>query len=297
MIRCLCACVALLALSQVPALPFVNLDFDAAITNEISSEPFEARSYPSGFGRVEDLLPGWTVKFKDRIQSSVLLNAHPAGANFVTVVSQEAVADYIEFFPGRVFRGRGLTTGYGLFVNATDPPYLITQRGDIPVNARLLSVNRFVAPGMRFEIRMDGIMVQENSIDAARIKETDISQFAGKNVELELKFYLAGDTEGFYGPSVGVDYISFRADLGLRITRMLPSEGMSGRVELHFTSEPSQDYFVEFQESLGAPWQVLPDAPHNSGLVVDTSANPQRFYRVRSVAKTAGMINIADPSR
>jgi len=279
------------SMRSIEGAPFINLDFESATTNKITSIPqTPAPSYPFGLGTVEDLLPGWSVRFGDRVQSSVLLNARPAGANFVGVVSPEAVKeiDFRRFFSAATFPD-GLAGKYGLYVNALETPYVLTQRGDVPSDAQLLSTDTFVAQGMRLEIRMDGVLIQEIHYELGpdlvpiRFREIDISPFAGRSVELELRFFLAGSFSDFPGPSVGVDGMSFRGDMDLTVTRA--SRENANEVILQFAALPGRDYLVEFREGLDpdSPWQPLAGAPHNSGSVVDTAASNQRFYRVRSV--------------
>jgi hypothetical protein len=71
----------------------------------------------------------------------------------------------------------------------------------------------------------------------------------------------------------------------IKATRIPALDGVPERVKLQFAAVVGRDYFVEFRDSLGpeSSWQTLSDAPHNSGTVTDNAANPQRFYRVRSV--------------
>jgi hypothetical protein len=86
-----------------------------------------------------------------------------------------------------------------------------------------------------------------------------------------------------------VDSIAFvpALDWILTLTKNPPANGEPRQVTLSFAVAADRDYFVEFRDSLVAesPWQTLPGAPHNTGSVVDSAAGPQRFYRLRSVAR------------
>ena len=58
----------------------------------------------------------------------------------------------------------------------------------------------------------------------------------------------------------------------------------TNRVTLNFVPCPGQtNNVVEYRDNLiTGSWQALPGAPHNSGLVIDTTSVASRFYRVRT---------------
>lgn len=67
---------------------------------------------------------------------------------------------------------------------------------------------------------------------------------------------------------------------------VLPEGGMS--VLIRYAVSPDRQYVVEYRDQFGTPdfcepWKQLPAAPHNTGEVRDTSAQPNRFYRVRAL--------------
>lgn len=60
------------------------------------------------------------------------------------------------------------------------------------------------------------------------------------------------------------------------------------RVVISFPTPENHSYIVEYRDSLDGPdpaagWETLPNGPHDSGNVVDSSAAPQRFYRIRQI--------------
>jgi len=70
-------------------------------------------------------------------------------------------------------------------------------------------------------------------------------------------------------------------DLRLNIAPL--AGGASQRFTLTFPTVTGYNYTVEFVNALlsSNSWQSLPGAPHNSGSVTVTNAQPQRFYRLR----------------
>jgi hypothetical protein len=60
------------------------------------------------------------------------------------------------------------------------------------------------------------------------------------------------------------------------------------KLELSFTPCAGSTHIVEFRTDLGSKgsWQSLPNAPHNSGLVVLPNPSSPQFFRVRATALT-----------
>ena len=58
---------------------------------------------------------------------------------------------------------------------------------------------------------------------------------------------------------------------------------MPFQVEVRFVVIPGFDYYVEHAVSVGpgTAWQTFPGEPHNSGVYLDRTIAPTRFYRVR----------------
>jgi len=302
-------CLVVIACGAARAAPFVNLDFEQVTTNRVETlVPGELR----GYGPIEDLIPGWSLtNYLGNRAEAVNFNLEPTGANFFGVVSQDAVVDpsdlrpFRKYFPLNSYPD-GLAGRFGIYVNVGgEKAYLLTQRGDVPREARLFSTDAYVAPGMRIEIRMDGLLIQQVEFELSdgpasppvRFQNVDVSSLAGKNVELQLKFLPVGAHSDFHGgPSIGLDGLSFLGDLGLRIARGDSPTGGPPEAVVQFNVLPGQDYIVEFRDDLesNSSWQSLPGAPHNSGSVADTAANPQRIYRVHSVPSAGGM-TVAGP--
>ena len=89
-------------------------------------------------------------------------------------------------------------------------------------------------------------------------------------------------------PGTGGDYSAAAADLlvlasGCQVPLQLAPAG-GNRFQLAFPPCAGRNHFVEFVVGLAEPrvWQVLPDAPHNTGLLFVTNVPPAgSFYRVR----------------
>jgi hypothetical protein len=91
-------------------------------------------------------------------------------------------------------------------------------------------------------------------------------------------------------PLLGGDYALASATLEVvdepcRVSASLayvPRADGQHEVRVSFPLCAGQNHFVEFRDRLNiGEWQVLPNAPHNSGTATDISAAPHRFYRVR----------------
>jgi hypothetical protein len=65
-----------------------------------------------------------------------------------------------------------------------------------------------------------------------------------------------------------------------RVNRTLRLMRTGSLVELSFVPAPGRTHTIEFKTALEGSWEPLPNAPHNSGFVVDTNPTPQRFYRL-----------------
>jgi hypothetical protein len=233
---------------------------------------------PYGSGPARDLCPGWSFSEGGFPLDSIFYNTGK------TAIFERAVLE--AWFPWIADLPPPDNGKYGLFFNhmGGHPSYEIVQRGDVPSDARLLQINgyHFGTSGY-FTATMDGVPAFPG----------DISAFAGKNVELKITSqspiptgppYPAGTPVSF------IDSISFFhvSNMGLTIASTSPANGEAARVTIRFNPEPGHEYFVEYHDvldlypSIRRPWLVLPGAPHNSGTVIDSSTDVQRYYRVRS---------------
>lgn len=87
-------------------------------------------------------------------------------------------------------------------------------------------------------------------------------------------------------PLLGADYSL--AQVQLTVIESLPPvrleiERAGSTITLSFPLVPGASHFVEFQDALdpAAPWQPLPNSPHNSGEATDQLNGSFRFYRLR----------------
>ncbi|MBI3413812.1 MAG: hypothetical protein HY043_00610 [Verrucomicrobia bacterium] len=159
------------------------------------------------------------------------------------------------------------------------PNFAITlsQRGDVPMDAKYLFLDVHLSTFAAFGIFIDGV----------RQTSYDISAFAGKNINLELKF---GATPQSPGPSmppatVGLDAVVFLVPPKLEAPSSSP--GTNG-FTLSWTNDVSTRYQVEFATNFPATWKPIgaPVASTNGTFhFLDTSATnqaiAQRFYRLR----------------
>jgi hypothetical protein len=79
--------------------------------------------------------------------------------------------------------------------------------------------------------------------------------------------------------------ISQPADVNVfETTRILSLQRTGSTVEINFGTVVGQQYFVEFQESLGMAWTPLPGVAGTGDVVIvidSNAAGNSRFYRVR----------------
>jgi hypothetical protein len=149
------------------AAPFENLGFDEANTNNAAL----------GFGSTGDLLPGWQLfQGTNAVQFVNLNTVEVGGTGFAELFNNDPR------FPAE---GR---YALGLFETQENTmPFTLIQRGDVPQDARLLEFRYF---NESFLVTVDGVQLQPVSgggrTTAPQEEVFDISQFAGKNVELQL---------------------------------------------------------------------------------------------------------------
>src|SRR6478609_1537519 len=122
---------ALLSLSYVlgHAAPFENLAFDQANTNRVIPQdgaPFR------GVGTTEDLLPGWQLSKGAAPQATLGLNLSLLGPGYATLIS----ADQSDSFQ---FPVEGKYALYLVGSPGNQDPFSISQRGEVPLDARLLT--------------------------------------------------------------------------------------------------------------------------------------------------------------
>jgi hypothetical protein len=185
--------------------PFKNLNFEQANTNSLRMD----NSIGGLIGSVADLLPGWQLFQGANLMTNVGYNI-PFGPPTPIGKAGGAAGIIGPPFPN----GPTISGDYtlSLFIpaatNIVDPVHLI-QRGDIPVDARLLA----------FTYRNEPITASVNGVDLPRPINSggpttvilDISRFAGQNVELDFR-----TSGGVFGSAVGyhdLDDIRFIPDI------------------------------------------------------------------------------------
>ncbi len=267
--------------SRLLAGPFVNLDFESVNESAVAGQ-IGPRGYLQGSGPVKDLLPGWAADPNGRVPFNNLTD-FCFGPTCWSIDSRDA-------FPAAAAYVLGLMTGNYAFVfdvgGGGGYSLKLSQRGDVPVGATALDLD-ISLPGARAEVRLDGTLVYENQ-PFGPLRIHDMSAFAGKTVDLEIRF-LQSVTPGASGGALDrVRFVMGPSDMGFRILKTPFLNDPPQQLSLRFTPLLGRDYFVEFSDSLdpNSSWQVLPGAPHNGGTVTDYAAKRQRFYRVRSVVSS-----------
>jgi hypothetical protein len=263
------------AISSITAAPFANLDFDSGNTNNVV---IITPGYPAGYGKTTDLLPGWTVTQNGVVQARASLNAVVIGfGDGIGIFSREGEGhSFVNF--------QNIITGkFVLYVTTGSSPFVLSQVGDVPPDVSQLRI---------IEEQINASNYIRTFLNGTDVSNGDISAFAGlKNVRLDVEIGRRQPPPPLAVPDIAVDRIEFvvpTLEMSLTIDKAPPVNGEPKHVTVRFAVEPGNDYFVEFRDGLGSEvsWQTLPGAPHNSGSVVDFTAAQQRFYRVRSVARS-----------
>ncbi len=257
------------------AAPFQNLGFEDAELNSALSSTY------GGFPPIEKLLPGWTL-----LRSGQPVSRMPLAITAPPFYVGPLISDDRGW--GSAYNGR-LVLGLTERVDGPPDRYELSQVGEIPTRATEMN---YAYDGLPFQVRINGEALpekrrQEVSLPSVTLTliTIDVSRFAGQEVSLSFET-IAGPFPEF--GAHGIYDITFTGPNRLTIGSNPYSpqaDGEPTRVTLGFAVETGHDYIVEFKDNLdpGSPWQPLPGAPHNSGLVIDPSPGPQRFYRLQSV--------------
>jgi hypothetical protein len=176
--------IAVIWLTMLPlrGAPFQNLDFEMATTNNVYEMPFPNWGVTLVLGKAEELLPGWRVVTFGVEPGIVGLNTgiHPTGGG--PLVFDASLFSSTPPREGWVPPdGR---FGFGMFGDtpSTVTEDYISQRGDVPADARYLSFWKYTFSG--------SITPRVNGEGLAFLAGTsvwsiyDISAYAGKEVEL-----------------------------------------------------------------------------------------------------------------
>jgi hypothetical protein len=279
--------------------PFINLDFEMGSTNSCQLEfrdvavGLTTKKLTFGTGSTRDLLPGWRVAIGGQETVTMAIGSGyyrwPDPSRIPTHAALLNWGDYYRAFEPVPIDGQfALALDNSRRLADGTAAVLVSQTGDVPAEAEFLTFRSYPTYGVGDlgllidDERFDFFDFDQDPNDPTKFK-VNISRWAGKQVTLG--FFLPHDA-----PAV-VDSIAFSSGFTnvLSISRTPPENGQPPRVTLAFAVEPGRDYFVEFRENLEREplslWQVLPGAPHNQGVVVDSEIRSKRFYRLRSQEK------------
>jgi hypothetical protein len=154
------------------AAPFQNLGFDEANTNRVV--PQSSSSF-RGIGTTEDLLPGWQLSKGSEPQATLGLNLDLLGPGYATLISADQSDTYDFPVAGK----------YALYLVGSpgnQEPFSISQRGDIPADARVLTFNY---SGYGFLAEVNGQNLRPTYLSGT-MQAFDISSFQGQTVDLTL---------------------------------------------------------------------------------------------------------------
>ncbi|MBI3413815.1 MAG: hypothetical protein HY043_00625 [Verrucomicrobia bacterium] len=256
--------------------PFINLDFESANIEHVAQPPL------GGGGPLEELLPGWQLNGRSNGLFGLNLGCSDEVPTCATLVSLAGLQfpDEAAFFP------RGLHGNFGVGLRPVPNfAFTLSQRGDVPVGAKYLFLDAQVSLYGNAVAYLDGVRVTTQIINFTNA--TDISAFAGKTVNLELRF---GAFQQSPGPSmppatIGLDAVVFLVPPKLEAPSSSP--GTNG-FTLSWTNDVSTRYQVEFATNFPATWKPIgaPVASTNGNFTfTDTTVtnrlNGQRFYRLR----------------
>jgi hypothetical protein len=189
----LCLCLLALSLAQTSGGPFRNLDFEEVNTNAVAVTLCGFPTY-CGYGPVEELLPGWKLYFRTNLLTIIGYNHPGDGGSFPTIVTKE---EQIGFLPNSIAGKFGLYIAPG-----TDSPFTLTQEGEIPANAQILTAAGGARGFMPIQLMVNGTPL----ILSTALRGWDVSAFAGQTVELE---FLFDRNPNFESPVILIDSFSF----------------------------------------------------------------------------------------
>ena len=172
------------------AAPFQNLGFEEANTNSLVFLPGGFFSV-EGIGPISDLLPGWQL-FLNTNQVTIL------GFNHYVTTAFENRHSLVNTNARPSMEGR-----YMLYLHRPSAldNYYLSQRGDIPAEARFLT---FTFRDRPFAVTINGEQLTGDPFqlpsESASTVQVDVSRFAGQTVELTFRtsYYLlpgGGDHE------------------------------------------------------------------------------------------------------
>jgi hypothetical protein len=254
---------------------FKNLGFD---DGDIAAEP----GIPSNVRLTTKALPGWTV-YSDSTPQEVLY----ANESFDPSVEYVTIADY-QHSSGVAEDSSGFQGGLTIILQRTKPESLswrLEQTGTVPPDARFLTYRNWQC---EMQVRVDGQVIRPLNPQPSTLAATptnlvyDISQFAGREIKLEL----IGPTTPSFWPALGcasyIDSIAFLPQEPKFRGIATAQYGGTNYTALTFYPRPGVNQIVELCDALFiGNWQALPGAPRNSGSVTDTNTTAQRFYRLR----------------
>lgn len=260
-----------LAAALAPAAPFVNLDFESA--------------KPENGNRIRDLMPGWLLNGSSDNGMNYNGDCDEFCGAFISRAGLATGDLYLTtYFPN------GLHGNYGLgLAPKPDFPLTLSQRGDVPAEAKYLYLDAQVSQGAYVLVYLDTSRVTEQFVNGAFY--TDISAFAGKTVNLELRFYSNQVTPAI-APAIGVPPAVVGLDAVVflvppKLETASPSLGTNG-FTLSWTNDVSTRYQVEFTTNFPAKWQPIGasvSSTNGNFTFTDTNATAQtagqRFYRLR----------------
>jgi hypothetical protein len=251
-----------LAAESVLAGVFTNLDFELANTNNAGVVDL-GKPYFQGHGPIEEILPGWHFFVGTNELSGMFFNVLASDPGGESIISKLALPDFSYIFPPDGFQGN-----YAFAVSTDYTPYVLSQSGQIPSDARVLYIAATIGPGARLEARIDGEVIDDG----------DISRFAGQEVELSVKMWLAHlESFGFY---IGLDTITFAPAPKLQTAQS------SGQLLLSWETALT-NFVLQASPSLsGVPWEATTNDVTVTGqtrsvaLPMDWGA---RFFRLKFV--------------
>ena len=241
--------------------PFINLDFEGVSSNAMGSiQP-----------AIHDAIPGWL--YYGSTNNGINFNydcEEYCGGLYSRAAFADPHAPIWRYFPN------GLHGNYGLgFAPQPNFPATLSQRGEVPPDAKYLFLDAQYSTSASVALFMNGNL----------LTTYDISAYAGKTVDLELKFFAFFQSPGQYiPPTVGLDAVVFLVPPKLEsVSTSMSTNGFS----LSWTNDVSTRYQVEFTTNFPAKWLPtgMPVSSTNGNFTfTDTNATTrstgQRFYRL-----------------
>ena len=271
--------------------PFINLDFEAINTNAIPGYPF-----PQGRVTRAMVLPGWVYYGDTSGTNGINFNSDCTDTYCGSFITQEAFDPQLtdttlayHYFPN------GLHGNYGLgFAPQPNFPATLSQRGDVPPEANYIAVDAQISRSAVLNVALDNTVVVIQTEHQNRVM--DITAFAGKTVDLEIKCFSTNLRSGIapavppIPSTIGLDGIAFLhlATPSLNTTNAhLSTNGFT----FSWQADPASRFQPQFTTNLPPAWQAI------GSVVTSTNGNftftdttvatnktvAQRFYRLRSL--------------